>query len=194
MCMSLCQSQMSIYCKCPHLLLQDCNMLQWAIWLSIPLLTVSVILIDRASYGAQNYSWSSHCLSDHKTRCSTFNNECGAHIFDNAFHESDITSLHRIATTGMSLRENSGGPTILDINTGFLRDTNGIQNIFMEDTDIFSAEDFGHYGSIIKRLKSLVETTFETEVYFTAPTFITRLDGQISWNPQGTIDPHQTCL
>jgi hypothetical protein len=87
----------------------------------------------------------------------------------------------------MSLRDDAGGPTILDINTGFLRDTNGMQNLFMENSDIFSSEDFEHYGSIIKRLKALVETTFQTEVHFTAPTFITRLDGRSSWEPQGSL-------
>jgi hypothetical protein len=69
-----------------------------------------------------------------------------------------------------------------------VRDSNGLDNLFLRDTAVFSDEDFEHYGSIIGRLKDHVMKTFDiTELYFTAPTFITRLDGRESWEPQGTF-------
>lgn len=87
----------------------------------------------------------------------------------------------------MSTRENTyGGPTILDINTGFIRDSNGVENLFTRDNDIYSSDDFNHYGRIIKKLKDIVSSTFKLDIdnlYFTAPTFITRLDGNSSWSP-----------
>jgi hypothetical protein len=83
------------------------------------------------------------------------------------------------------ISKNLGGPTILDINTGFLRDSAGLQNLFVEDNDVFEPQDFEIYGRIINRLRSLVSSTFGQTVYFTAPTFITRLDGRPEWSPQG---------
>ena len=64
----------------------------------------------------------------------------------------------------------------------------GIQNLFDNESSTFSYSElhFTHYGSIIKKLKAKVEATFGIrELYFTAPTFITRLDGQKDWNPTG---------
>ncbi len=90
----------------------------------------------------------------------------------------------------MATRLSYGGPTILDINTGYIRDSNGLDNLFNRDEQFFSAKDFENYGNIIKKLKNLVSSTFgldENSVYFTAPTFITRLDGNSTWEPQGTF-------
>lgn len=88
----------------------------------------------------------------------------------------------------MSYRPAMGGPTILDINTGFIRDSDGLDNLFSHPQDIYTSEDFSHYGRIIHRLKDIVASTFGIDdLFFTAPTFITRLDGNSSWNPQGTI-------
>lgn len=87
---------------------------------------------------------------------------------------------------GMDTRTNPGGPTILDINTGFIRDSNGLDNLFLMENSLYSSDEFDTYNKIIRHLHSLVKETFGvTDLYFTAPTFITRLDGREEWSPQG---------
>ena len=91
----------------------------------------------------------------------------------------------------MSQRDRIGGPTILDINTGYIRDSQGLDNLFVKSNDIYSSEDFAHYGRIIQKLKETVMETFELSVlHFTAPTFITRIDADMPWEPQGIHDEY----
>jgi len=116
---------------------------------------------------------------------------CARHVTDGLFTESDIERLHLIVEKGMSQRPSLGGPTILDINTGYVRDTMGLENLFSRKDDLYSVEDFEHYGSVIMKLKNAVMKDFEiNDLYFTAPTFITRLDGNTSWNPEGDHDEY----
>ena len=61
----------------------------------------------------------------------------------------------------------------MDINTGYIRDSNGLENLFKRDADIYSETDFGNYGRIINELKIFVEAVFGvTDLHFTAPTFM----------------------
>ena len=91
----------------------------------------------------------------------------------------------------MATRTNYGGPTILDINTGYIRDSLGLQNLFVNPNDIYSPDDFSAYGSIILKLKGYVQTTFGiSNLYFTAPTFLTRLDGNQAWQPKHIHDEY----
>ena len=63
-----------------------------------------------------------------------------------------------------------------------------MQNLFdFESTKHkFNESDFSAYGAIIRKLRAKVMNTFKIhELYFTAPTFITRLDGREDWNPNG---------
>ena len=120
--------------------------------------------------------------------------KCSRHVMDGVFEESDITALHEIAKKGMSSRGTSvGGPTILDINTGFIRDSNGLENLFTRDESnkIFSDDDFAHYGKIIAKLRDTVMKIMNiNDLYFTAPTFITRLDGDTAWEPKELHDEY----
>ena len=106
------------------------------------------------------------------------------------FSSEDVSALRDIAEKGMATRTNNGGPTILDLNTGYIRDSDGLENLFFSRQGFFSAEEFEVYGRIIGRLKSFVEDAFHTSVFFTAPTFITRLDGRQDWEPQGIHDEY----
>lgn len=107
-------------------------------------------------------------------------------IIDNIFSQEDVQKLHDVVKKGMDQRKSLGGPTILDINTGYIRDSAGLDNLFVKKDEIYTSDDFATYGRVISRLKSLVAETFGlTELYFTAPTFITRLDGRSSWEPEG---------
>ena len=68
----------------------------------------------------------------------------------------------------------------------------GLDNLFSHNEDIYSEEDFSHYGNIIKKLKKAVCDTFnitnEDDLYFTAPTFITRIDESTEWTIHGKHD------
>ena len=73
----------------------------------------------------------------------------------------------------MSQRPSIGGPTILDINTGYIRDSNGLENLFYKENDIYSETDFSKYANIILKLKTMVQNSFNiTNLFFTAPTFM----------------------
>ena len=118
---------------------------------------------------------------DQSGRC--LSSICGIKISDGIFDSADVTQLRLIAEKGMSLRKKAGGPTILDINTGYIRDTNGISNLFKERS-IFTEEDFSSYGRMIEKLKRKVEDIFDIQdLHFTAPTFITRLNYEKKWLP-----------
>ena len=118
-------------------------------------------------------------------------NNCLRKVVDNAFLEKDIDNLHSIAQKGLSIREDIGGPTIIDINTGYIRDGNGLENVFKRTDKIYTEDDFTTYGNIIRQLKQHVMNSFNlTELHFTAPTFITRIDGRPSWEPQEIHDEY----
>jgi hypothetical protein len=118
-------------------------------------------------------------------------NNCGRRVVDEVFSNEDIEKLHYIAEKGMSSRPSLGGPTILDINTGYIRDTAGMENLFMKSQAVYSDDDFGHYGRIIAKLKETVAETFQIkDLYFTAPTFITRLDAAHDWQPRQIHDEY----
>ena len=117
---------------------------------------------------------------------------CGRYIADDIFTLDDVIILRNIANKGINTRnETIGGPTIVDINTGYIRDTNGLSNLFTGKDKIYSDEDFDNYGRIIKKLKSLIEDFFKIrDVYFTAPTFITQIKGSEDWSPTEIHDEY----
>jgi hypothetical protein len=116
---------------------------------------------------------------------------CGRRVVDGIFNQSDVAKLLAIANKGMSQRTDFGGPTILDINTGYIRDSKGLDNLFMKSSDIYTADDFAHYGRIISKLRETVMDTFHlSSLYFTAPTFITRINAEIPWKPMGIHDEY----
>jgi len=128
-----------------------------------------------------------------------YSNDCLRYVGDNIFDKDDITNLLNIAKKGMNTRSRvtKGGPTILDINTGYIRDTEGLINLFGEDYNkdindqIYTTYDFAVYGEIINKLKNLVSTKFNIQnLHFTAPTFITKLDGNPTWEPNEIHDEY----
>lgn len=126
---------------------------------------------------AQQEEKQSHCWPS---------DNCRRKIIDGQFSADEISGLVAIADKGIALREKHGGPTIVDINTGYIRDTSGLDNMFAKNSDIFTSEDFELYGNVIKRLKAVVMDTFEIDsLFFTAPTFITKIDATVDWTPSG---------
>ena len=119
---------------------------------------------------------------------------CKRTIKDDVFSEDDIQILRSIALKGYATRgDGEGGPTILDINTGYIRDSAGLDNLFTksDSNTIFAPDDFGHYGKIIRKLRDeVLLATGAQDLYFTAPTFITRLDGRNGWEPRDFHDQY----
>lgn len=130
---------------------------------------------------------------------------CRRKIVDGLFSDDEINRLLSISERAFALRdaEPSGGPSIFDLNTGFIRDSKGLDNVFFSrNLDLFSEEDFRIYGQIIHKLKSKVQEYLQvpkkridmdarTALYFTAPTFVTRLDGRNdSWEPAEIHDEY----
>ena len=132
------------------------------------------------------------CLSSsnstNTSSSSSSSSSCDRFIRDDLFSSEETDTLLHIALKGMGNASSAGGPTILDLNTGYLRDSeSGLKNLFLTRSNLFSLEDFEAYGRIIKKLKGIVESFFgisENVLFFTAPTFITRLDGNPFWQPQ----------
>ena len=115
---------------------------------------------------------------------------CKRVVRDGIFSSKEVAALKAITEKGMGTRASLGGPTILDINSGHIRDTGGLINLFDERINFtFTGEEFTSYGNIIRRLKSTLEEAFEIQnLLFTAPTFITRLDGAPEWQPNEIHD------
>ena len=133
------------------------------------------------------------CKTHDESGSGCFPEHCSRVIKDGVFSHEEVSALKSIAMKGYNTRESFGGPTILDINTGYIRDSNGLENLFAREGEdaIFTDEDFSVYGTIIARLRQEVMDAFSaTELYFTAPTFITRLDGRKSWDPQEIHDEY----
>jgi hypothetical protein len=154
-------------------------------------------LVLRASSAPVSFSRAVAC------RDPIHQGRCGRRVVDDLFEASDIHALLAIAEKGMSIRPSLGGPTILDLNTGYLRDSAGLVNLFesaspaprkgyssasdQDGAPLFQDADFVLYERIIRKLKGHVQESFglDAPIYFTAPTFITRLDGNASWKPRG---------
>ena len=125
---------------------------------------------------------------------------CARQVLDNLFSDEDIDALLRIVDKGLSLsstvtQASSGGPSIFDLNTGFVRTPAGMENIFSSrhaHAAVFSPQDFEHYRDIITKLKEILQSRLDVKtLYFTAPTFVTRLDGTAgSWEPESMHDEY----
>lgn len=152
---------------------------------------ISLKVVDDIQPLVKNKTCSAEIIGDQvDARCS--NRLCAIQLTDGVFDNDDITRLKMIIAKGMHTRKPiDGGPTILDINTGYIRDSNGLVNLFMDANRVFTTEDFTHYGNIIRKLKNQVENAFGvSSLYFTAPTFITQLKGNSSWEPREVHDEY----
>ena len=70
-------------------------------------------------------------------------------MIDDFITPSEVTELLRISDIGMAYSSESarrGGPTIMDLDTGYLRDSTNLKNIYNSDPKpAFKAEDFSFY-------------------------------------------------
>ncbi len=154
---------------------------------------VSEYVISHDQVLEDAFTYDTKCLSNDPEKHKCLPQTCARHVIDGLFTEGDVNKLMKIVQKGMGTRESRGGPTILDINTGFIRDSAGLANLFSSSASegIFDEGDFAHYGKIILKLKSTVmEKMNAQDLFFTAPTFITRLDGREDWEPDQIHDEY----
>ncbi|RHY97962.1 hypothetical protein DYB35_007145 [Aphanomyces astaci] len=111
----------------------------------------------------------------------------------------------------MQGRSTLGGPTIMDINTGmysadhpirrweftsscigYVKDGNGLINLYRQDPPVqFTTEQYTLYRDVIESIRLAIMDEFRlSTLYFTAPTFLTRLIGNASWVPQEMHDEY----
>lgn len=82
--------------------------------------------------------------------CHKVGKMCGRAVKDNFVSPEEVVQLREIAETGMTNRSKLGGPTIMDVNTGYVKDGQGLVNIYQSDrnappTPRFTAEQFDLY-------------------------------------------------
>ena len=75
--------------------------------------------------------------------------ECSRVVIDDFISPAEVTELLRIVNIGMAYSSESarmGGPTIMDLNTGYLRDTSELKNIYTSNSKpAFTSADFAFY-------------------------------------------------
>ena len=121
---------------------------------------------------------------------------CQRHIIDDFAAGEVLEALRAIATKGMATSPLHGGPTIFDVNSGYMRDGYGpLINVYEEHRGQppveFTPRQFELYGGVFDKIKQAIMDTFGLEtLYFTAPTFVTRIVGNEKWNPQNIHDEY----
>ena len=120
---------------------------------------------------------------------------CDRVVIDDWLPPAEIDALRDIAVRGAAAADAAaaaGGPTIVDINSGFVMAPGArLVNLYQtKSKKPFGGEDYELYRSVIRRLKAEVEAAFPraSALYFTAPTFLTRLSGEnATWEAS---EPH----
>jgi len=86
------------------------------------------------------------------------------------------------------------GPTIADINSGLLRDSNGVQRLYVGDDRIyFTLKEYKLYGDIFMRAKAAIAAQWGLNndfLFFSAPTFVTRILGNSTFSPREVHDQY----
>ena len=117
--------------------------------------------------------------------------DCGRMILDGFITDEDVERLRGLTEKALAGRGRGGGPAIVDLNTGYIRDTEGLVNIYAQDggDGLFTAEEYGFYGGVIDRIRAKVSESFGLDgLHFTAPTFITRSVASAEWQPRAMHD------
>ncbi|CAM9257138.1 unnamed protein product [Discosporangium mesarthrocarpum] len=115
--------------------------------------------------------------------------------------EIESERLKHMAERGMRacgkdvrLGPGGGGPCILDVNSGFVRGAEGLTNIYGEGARpvvTYTKEEYNFYSDTIERIRSTIIEAFGLEfLKFTAPTFITRIQGSKGWRADTMHDEY----
>lgn len=118
---------------------------------------------------------------------------CKRVLMDGFVAAEEAEALLDIARTALAVRGNEGGPAIVDIASGFIRDSQGMVNIHEAGPSnvAFTPEQFFLYADVLDRIRRQIMQRFGlATLYYTAPTFITRLTGSPAWEPAGVHDEY----
>lgn len=64
--------------------------------------------------------------------CHLAGDSCGRAVKDAFVTPEEVDQLREIAEVGMANRSRLGGPTIMDVNTGYVKDGDGLVNIYQK--------------------------------------------------------------
>eukprot|EP00743_Colponemidia_sp_Colp-15_P004470 GILK01004820.1.p1 GENE.GILK01004820.1~~GILK01004820.1.p1 ORF type:complete len:308 (+),score=33.06 GILK01004820.1:48-971(+) len=118
---------------------------------------------------------------------------CKRLVVDKLVSDEEVARLLELTERGMQGRSKLGGPTILDIGTGFVRDGDGMVKLYESTAgkQLFSDDDFKFYASVLERIRQRLISEYNlSHLYFTAPTFIARLVGNETWSPKTAHDEY----
>lgn len=82
--------------------------------------------------------------------CYPIGDQCGRAVRDQFITPQEVLQVREIAEIGMANRSKLGGPTIMDVNTGYVKDGDGLVNIYQSSPSLpptprFTAEQFALY-------------------------------------------------
>mmetsp|Transcript_17514 Transcript_17514/g.28351 ORF Transcript_17514/g.28351 Transcript_17514/m.28351 type:complete len:293 (+) Transcript_17514:90-968(+) len=111
------------------------------------------------------------------------------HVEDGFLSDGEADILLKMVERGMGIRDKVGGPTILDVNSGYLKDGDGLVNIYQASNRVeFSKEEYEVYANMFDRIREkIMQVNGLSSLYFTAPTFVARTVGSPDWHPK---EPH----
>ena len=122
---------------------------------------------------------------------------CRRIVIDDFASKEEIDRLRLLAEKGASKASPDaikGGPTIVDVNTGFVRDPNGVTNLYEGPNVLrFDRDELETYRRVMERIRDRVAEEFNaTGLYLTAPTFVTREIGSAEhdWRPKSPHDEY----
>ena len=123
-------------------------------------------------------------------RCYPQDPNCHRVIINNFISLDESASLIAVADRGIDAVTNSEtfatfqaqGPTIVDINSGFVRGPKAVRPLNMYDgfdsSNLFTEAEIKLYNDTLRSVRSIIEIEFDAKgVYFTGPTFITKIIG-----------------
>eukprot|EP00968_Pinguiococcus_pyrenoidosus_P002879 scaffold164_cov340-Pinguiococcus_pyrenoidosus.AAC.10 len=151
------------------------------------------------SAASRHWHWTTHCFAETpqashgcypSQECGP---KCGRALIDDFITSEEAERLRDLADRALSRRGRVGGPAIVDLLSGFIRDSNGLGRINdgLQDLDSIESHEYGFYRGIIERIRLTVIKIFDLEeLFFTAPTFITRITASEQWEPQGPHDQY----
>lgn len=128
--------------------------------------------------------------------------QCGRVVIDDFITQEEKRILLELVKRGMSFasaKASKGGPTIMDVNTGFVRDQHQMVNMYEpksksnpagpKEPARFTKEQLATYRQVMGRIRERVMTEFGlTTLFLTAPTFVTREVGAPGWAPSDMHD------
>ena len=105
---------------------------------------------------------------------------CGQLRVDDMFSPDEVKGLRSIAERGMVMGGGSGGPTILDLQSGALSLEDKFVDVWtafnLSGRRPFTRSDVAVYATATERLAAMVESTFGVRgVHLTSPTFFSRI-------------------